>query len=125
VVGEGASGISAPTVPANLSVGLSVPPLVPQPIVSPDAAAPIACDPGARIVPDTNGAGLDGFSVTTGCSEQWVRTRGQNNIKKPKVYTYGTIWYAYLTTSGEPEGVAEALHHDQWRGAKENEFHDL
>jgi hypothetical protein len=60
-----------------------------------------------------------------GSDEQWVRTRAQNNMKKLKVYTDGTIRYAYLTSSGEPEGVADALHHDQWRDAMENEFRAL
>jgi hypothetical protein len=49
-------------------------------------------------------------------------TRLHNNIKKPKVYTDGTIRYAFLTTSGEPESSAEALSHEKWRGTLDEEY---
>jgi hypothetical protein len=38
------------------------------------------------------------------------------------VYTDGTIWYAFLTQSGEPDDVAEALQHGKWREAMNEEY---
>jgi hypothetical protein len=36
-------------------------------------------------------------------------TRPQHGIRKPKVYTDGTIRYGLLTSSGEPNHLDEAL----------------
>jgi hypothetical protein len=52
-------------------------------------------------------------------------TRSQHNIRKPKVYTNGMVRYAYLTTSGEPETVEEALSHDEWCAAMNAEYQAL
>jgi hypothetical protein len=38
------------------------------------------------------------------------------------VYTDGTIWYAFLTQSGEPDDVVEALQHGKWREAMNEEY---
>jgi hypothetical protein len=106
---EGAGGILALIVPADLSMGLSVPYVVPQPITLPDVDAPDAHDPDLGIEPTIAEDGYGGSSVLLGSNAQRVWTRAQNNNKRPKVYMDGTIRYAYLTTSDEPEGVAKAL----------------
>jgi hypothetical protein len=54
-----------------------------------------------------------------------LKTRLQNNIRKPKVYTDGTIRYAYLTTAGESKSVSEALDHEQWRNTMDEEYQAL
>jgi hypothetical protein len=50
------------------------------------------------------------------------RTRLQNNIRKLKTYTDGTIQYVYLTVSGELESVEEALNHERWCGVMDEEI---
>jgi hypothetical protein len=52
-------------------------------------------------------------------------TRLQHNIRKPKVYTDGNVRYACLTTSGEPDSMAEALDHAEWRHAMDSEYQAL
>ena len=53
------------------------------------------------------------------------RTRLQNGIVKPKVYTNGTVRYANLCTTGEPDSVDEALKLPKWRDAMQDEFEAL
>jgi hypothetical protein len=66
-------------------------------------------DPGcAPTVP----AGFDARAISAApdtAAPSGPRTRLQNNIRQPKIYTDGTIRYACLTHSGEPESLAEAL----------------
>jgi hypothetical protein len=38
-------------------------------------------------------------------------------MKRPHVYTYGTIRYGMLTTTGEPSSLSEALSGDNWKHA--------
>jgi hypothetical protein len=63
--------------------------------------------------------------VSSTSDDTRLRTRLQNNIKKPKVYTDGTLPYACLTQSGEPKSGAEAMEHDEWRGAMNEEYDAL
>jgi hypothetical protein len=49
-------------------------------------------------------------------------THLQNNIKKSKVYTDGTIRYACLTQSGEPKDVTKALQHGKCCEAMNEEY---
>ena len=49
-------------------------------------------------------------------------------IRKEKVYTDGTIKYSkhgFLTTSGEPFNLAEALHDTNWKLAMDVEYDTL
>jgi hypothetical protein len=55
----------------------------------------------------------------------WPKTRLQNNIHHPKVYTDGTVRYAFLTTADEPKSVAEALSLAHWWEAMEDEYQAL
>jgi hypothetical protein len=50
------------------------------------------------------------------------RTRLPKGIKKPKIYTDGTIRYGMLTSIGEPSNIDEALINDKWRQAMEEEY---
>lgn len=49
-------------------------------------------------------------------------TRLQHGIRKPKVYTDGTIKYNFLTTSGEPRNLEDALNDKNWKNAMDAEF---
>jgi histone deacetylase 1/2 len=53
---------------------------------------------------------------------QRVRTRLQSGISKPKIYTDGTIRYANLSSTGEPENLDEALNDPNWRKAMQEEI---
>jgi hypothetical protein len=50
------------------------------------------------------------------------RTRLQKGIKKPQIYTDGTIRYGLLTSTGEPNSLDEALSDEKWRHAMEEEY---
>jgi hypothetical protein len=46
----------------------------------------------------------------------------QHRIRKPKLYTDGTVRYGLLTSSGEPQNHNEALRDDKWKKAMNDEF---
>lgn len=50
------------------------------------------------------------------------RTRMQNNIRKPKQYTDGTVRYGMLTSAREPNNLQEALTDENWKAAMDEEF---
>jgi hypothetical protein len=52
-------------------------------------------------------------------------TRLQLGIRKPKVYTVGTIRYGLLTSSGEPNHLDEALGDSRWKSAMDQEYNAL
>jgi hypothetical protein len=49
-------------------------------------------------------------------------TRLQQGIKKPKIYTDGTIRYGLFTSTGEPSNLKEALADVKWQYAMSEEF---
>jgi hypothetical protein len=53
------------------------------------------------------------------------QTRLQSGIVKPKVYTDGTVRYANICTSDEPNSVEEALKSSKWKGAMQDEYEAL
>jgi hypothetical protein len=50
------------------------------------------------------------------------RTRLQARIHKPKVYSDGTIRYAFSATSSEPHSLEEALYTPSWKVAMNEEY---
>jgi hypothetical protein len=53
------------------------------------------------------------------------RTRLQQGVRKPKVYTDGTIRYGCFTSSGEPYDLNEALGDVNWKDAMDIEYSAL
>jgi len=49
----------------------------------------------------------------------------QSGIVKPKVYTDGTVRFANICTSDEPNSVEEALKSSKWKGAMQDEYEAL
>jgi hypothetical protein len=49
----------------------------------------------------------------------------QNNIRNPKTYTDGTVQYALLAQSEEPENVEAALREEHWCNAMKEEYQAL
>jgi hypothetical protein len=49
----------------------------------------------------------------------------KHGIRKPKVYTDGTVRYGLLSTSGEARTLQEALDDDRWKHAMNNEIDAL
>jgi hypothetical protein len=107
----------------------------PQPMSRPAAQNTPTCDlvdrlPGSTIEShppiDEGGSSVVTGSVIPSVSDQdRPRTRLQNNIRKPKTYTDGTVRYVCLTVSGEPKSVEEALNHERWRGTMDEEYQAL
>lgn len=52
-------------------------------------------------------------------------TRLQNNIRRPKQYTDGTVRYGLCTATQEPTTLQQALANDHWRAAMDEEFSAL
>ena len=50
------------------------------------------------------------------------RTRLQSGIRKAKAYTDGTIKYGFLTSSGEPQNLDEAMDDRNWKAAMDSEY---
>jgi len=53
------------------------------------------------------------------------QTRLQSGIVKPKIYTDGTVRYANICTSDEPNSVEEALKSSKWKEAMQDEYEAL
>jgi hypothetical protein len=53
------------------------------------------------------------------------KTRLQGGIRKPKIYNDGIVRYAYLSTSGEPYNLQEALSTLHWKAAMHEEYDAL
>jgi hypothetical protein len=56
---------------------------------------------------------------------QRPRTRLSERIRKPRVYTDGTIRYGMLTTTGEPSNLDDALSDSNWKQVMDAEFSAL
>jgi hypothetical protein len=52
-------------------------------------------------------------------------TRSQHDIRKPKVYSDGTIRYGCFASNGEPQNLEEALKSKNWKHAMDLEFSAL
>jgi len=85
--------------------------------------------PGSAQASSSNGS-----SVTSQGSDEAVmnpepvqrpHTRLQRGIVKPKVYTDGTVRYANVCTSTEPNTVREALNSVEWKQAMQDEYDAL
>jgi hypothetical protein len=53
------------------------------------------------------------------------RTRLQSGIRKPKIYSKGTVRYVNLITSEEPANLVAALTDPNWKKAMDSEFSAL
>jgi hypothetical protein len=49
-------------------------------------------------------------------------TRSQHDIRRPKVYSDGTVYYGCFTSTGEPQNLEEALGSKNWKHAMDLEF---
>jgi hypothetical protein len=52
-------------------------------------------------------------------------TRLQAGVRRPKIYTDGTVRYGFLTSSGEPQYLEEALKNKSWKHAMDEEYDAL
>lgn len=53
------------------------------------------------------------------------RTRLQDNIRKPKQFTDGTVHYGLLSAVGEPHSFHDALTSPEWKAAMDLEYDAL
>jgi hypothetical protein len=87
-------------------------------------SAPQAIDASARSSP----GGVPGSSTSQAAvvpSNAPPKTRLQGGIRKPKIYNDGTVRYAYLSTSGEPYNLQEALSTPHWKAVMHEEYDAL
>jgi histone deacetylase 1/2 len=93
------------------------------------APGPAAGGSASAPADGSSAAPADGSSAseTQQQQEQQIRprTRLQGGIRKPKVYTDGTIRYGLLTITGEPSTVEEALGNKNWKEAMDVEYNAL
>jgi hypothetical protein len=78
---------------------------------APESSAPISSEPAGMAPAE---------EITTR-----PRTRLQSGIRKPKVYTDGTIKYSCFTSSGEPQNLNEAFGNKHWKEAMDLEYSAL
>jgi hypothetical protein len=65
-------------------------------------------------------------TTTTPSANSRPRTRLQGEIRKPKVYSDGTICYDCLaSTTGEPHSIVDALFNEDWKIVMDVEFNAL
>lgn len=98
---HGGTGNLSPTAPAPLS---------------PAAPEPAAPEPPAPESPSGSEATTPGSSAPAPPVTR-PRTRLQDGIRKPKVFTDGHDRYGCFISTGEPHNVEEALSHSQWKHA--------
>lgn len=68
---------------------------------------------------------MNGLPVNPVASPSRPKTRQQSGIRKPKIYTDGTVRYGYFTSSGEPQSLNEALENKNWKNAMDLEYSAL
>jgi hypothetical protein len=54
-----------------------------------------------------------------------AQTRLQKSIRNPKKYTDGTVRYSFLSATGEPINLGEAIDTPHWRKAMDEEYDAL
>jgi histone deacetylase 1/2 len=86
----------------------------------PEPAA-AASPPGSSVASDSAGINRDEPAST----QNRRVTRLQHGIRKPKVYTNGTIRYGCLAESGEPRNLDEAFNNKNWKNAMDEEYNAL
>jgi hypothetical protein len=124
------------TTPSPAADSSSTNPAVPAIQVSP--AAPTVSDlslPCTAPVPSTDTAALGSDAPGAGSSlptnsaapspPRRPRTRLQDNIRKPKQYTDGTIRYGLLSDTREPSSLRDALGSPHWKAAMDLEYDAL
>jgi hypothetical protein len=99
-----------------------------------DPLSPAGSDPGTNaptdithaVVTDTStGSSSTQLPSAAPAEPAHLRTRVQHGIRKPKVYTDGTVRYRLLTSSGEPNNLDEALGDSRWKLAMDQEYNAL
>jgi hypothetical protein len=82
--------------------------------------------PEAAPTPDPTGTSpAPGFSTEVAALAEPLappRTRLQDGIRKPKLYTNGTVCYAFMSSSCEPYNLQEALSIPHWKVAMDIEY---
>jgi hypothetical protein len=105
-----AGAATAPTGSAPAGSGSSTP--VPNP-TAPRSSAPAPTAPTPTTAPATSDSSV---------AATRPRTRLQDGVCKPKVYTDGTVRYGLSVSTGEPRSVEEALANKHWKEAMDLEY---
>jgi hypothetical protein len=121
-------------------VPVADPPLsshAPGPTAVSDIASPALADnydgspsgsvlpPEAAPTPPTGTTPAPGFSMEVAAPAEPPappRTTLQDGIRKPKLYTNGTVCYAFMSSSCEPYNLQEALSVPHWKVAMDIEY---
>jgi histone deacetylase 1/2 len=95
------------------------------------AGSAVATRSGAGVDSGASGASSDPPAATDpdddppAAVSDRPRTRLQAGIRKPKVYTDGTVRYGFYTSTGEPQSLDEALGDQNWCNAMDVEYDAL
>jgi hypothetical protein len=87
------------------------------PIYVPDSGSPAA----ASTLDPASGSSTSSAPPTPSVASP--RTCLQGGIQKLKVYTDGIVRYTYLTSSGEPYSLQEAMSTPHWKTTMQDWFH--
>jgi hypothetical protein len=90
-----------------------------------EAAAPGDGSSEAAPAPETGSSAAAGSSVGVTETPSRPHTRLRDGIRKPKVYTDGTVRYGCFIASGEPQSLDEALKNRDWKLAMDAEYDAL
>jgi histone deacetylase 1/2 len=87
---------------------------------APDTRALDQDPPAAVLMPGPSTAPSAGGELY-----QRPKTRLQSGIRQEKRYTDGTVRYSFLTSTGEPQNLSEALEDNNWKQAMDAEYDAL
>lgn len=94
------------------------------------SSASVLPSEGDELVPDSSAAPASESSVQDESNtDQFISTRPhtrlQSNIRKPRIWTDGTVRWGMVSTSEEPTNLADALRDSNWKKAMDEEYFAL
>jgi hypothetical protein len=102
-------------------------PAAPAPAPAPDATALCPARSVSAVpspAPSSGSAPISDYDVSPAPNAP-PRTRLQDGIRKPKIYTDGTFHYAHSAISIEPYTLQEALSSPVWKAAMTDEYNAI
>jgi hypothetical protein len=86
---------------------------------------PVPNSDSGSAVPNSDSGSASTPAPTAELVVSWPKTRLRGGIRKPKIYTGGTIKYDFLVASGEARNLDESLQDSNWKEAMQAEYSAL
>lgn len=96
-----------------------------SPIVQPAVHSPVHAQDSSAHQSGSSALSNEEISSTTQAPAPGPVTRSRHGIRKPKKYADGTIRYACLTDTREPDSLQYALRNKNWKLAMDKEYEAL